>query len=209
MSGELKPPESDQASLIQQAKSALRRRLRSLRRTLPVSAVAERSARIMSRLLDHAWLTAARGVALYASIPEQREPDLTALERTLLERGVRVYYPFMDKRAEGFATGFRLLRSGDILVPRGRLFAEPCPDAPVAQRGEVDVVIVPALGVTQNGYRLGMGAGFYDATLPDLCPPAKSIIVAYDFQLLIELPVEPHDWRCDEVLIDRAPRSTT
>ncbi|MGC4094255.1 MAG: 5-formyltetrahydrofolate cyclo-ligase [Polyangiaceae bacterium] len=44
-----------------------------------------------------------------------------------------------------------------------------------------------------DGQRLGYGAGFYDVTLPDFVPPAQSLIVAYDFQLLSEIPSLPHD----------------
>ncbi|MGC4070760.1 MAG: 5-formyltetrahydrofolate cyclo-ligase [Polyangiaceae bacterium] len=84
----------------------------------------------------------------------------------------------------------------------GRSFAEPAPTAPRVDRGEVDVVIVPALAVTLDGLRLGYGSGFYDVTLPDVCPPARSIVVAYDFQRLVEIPTEPHDRRCDFVVTD-------
>jgi 5-formyltetrahydrofolate cyclo-ligase len=45
--------------------------------------------------------------------------------------------------------------------------------------------------------------GFYDVTLPDVSPPAASIIVAYDFQLLGELPELEHDVACDYVVTDR------
>jgi 5-formyltetrahydrofolate cyclo-ligase len=61
---------------------------------------------------------------------------------------------------------------------------------------------VPALAATPDGHRLGYGKGFYDATLPDVCPPALAIAVVYSFQLLAELPVESHDHRCDLVATD-------
>lgn len=205
----MKPPGIDPDSAVQlsrQAKSALRHRLGSLRRALPAAAVAERSSRIVSRLLVHPFVANAQSVALFAAIQEQREPDLAELHSSLRGRGVRLYYPFMERTPQGFTTGFRLLRSGDALTIHGNRFAEPCPAAPVANRGDIDVIVVPALGVTPSGHRLGMGSGFYDATLPDLCPPAKSIVIGYDFQLLIELPLEAHDTRCDDVVIDSIVR---
>jgi 5-formyltetrahydrofolate cyclo-ligase len=204
--GPLDPHEFDPetvTTLCRQAKSALRKRLGSLRRALPVAAAAQRSSRIVSNLLRHDWLSAARGVALYAAISARREPDLTELHLSLEQRGVRLYYPFMDPIPSGYKTGFRLWRPGDILEPRSFSFAEPEKDAPLAQRGDIDVVVVPALGVTLDGHRLGSGSGFFDATLPDLCPPAKSIVVAYDFQCLVELPMEPHDLPCDDVVTDK------
>lgn len=205
----MKPPAHDQesvANLRRQAKIALRKQLGSVRRALPVSAAIERSSRIVTRLLSHPWLKAAHSVALYAAMLDRREPDLAELHRSLLERGVKLYYPFMDPIPTGYSTGFRLWRCGDVLLTRAHSFAEPHPDAPSAQRGDVDVVVVPALGMTPDGHRLGTGSGFYDSTLPDLCPPAKSIVIGYDFQRLVELPTEPHDWRCDDVITDAVIR---
>ena len=39
-------------------------------------------------------------------------------------------------------------------------------------------------------------------TLPDFVPPAVSVIVAYDFQLLAEIPTLPHDVACQLVVTD-------
>jgi 5-formyltetrahydrofolate cyclo-ligase len=66
----------------------------------------------------------------------------------------------------------------------------------------VDLVLVPALAVAPSGHRLGYGAGFYDSLLPDVCPPAKALAVAYDFQLLVEVPTLPHDVPCDFIVTD-------
>jgi len=63
-------------------------------------------------------------------------------------------------------------------------------------------VLVPALALDSRGHRLGYGAGYYDRTLPRFCPPAVSIGVAYDFQLLVELPVTEGDVPCDWIVTD-------
>ncbi len=189
-------------ALRRQAKAALRKRLGGLRRALPAPAAAERSSRIVARLLEHPWMKSAAGVALYAAMLDRREPNLGPLHDALFERKIRLYYPFMDDSPRGFTTGFRLWRVGDVLTERTHRFAEPHPNAPVAKRGDIDVVVVPALGLTIGGHRLGTGSGFYDSTLPDICPPSKSIVIGYDFQLLIELPSEPHDIPCDAVVTD-------
>jgi 5-formyltetrahydrofolate cyclo-ligase len=39
-------------------------------------------------------------------------------------------------------------------------------------------------------------------TLPEQCPPAKALAVAFGFQLLGELPHDAHDFRCDVVITD-------
>lgn len=190
------------AELGQRAKKQLRARLSATRRALPPSAVAARSARIIDVLGRLEPLRSARAVASFWPMPGRAEVDLRALDQTLAERGVARYYPFMDPRGDRFSTGFRRVEHSGELLPRGRRFSEPPPDAPAARRGELDVVLVPALGVTPEGHRLGFGMGFYDATLPDVAPPAITIVVAFSFQLLGELFIEPHDVACDLVVTD-------
>lgn len=184
-------------------KKQLRVRMRATRRALPATAVAARSSRIIQALNGIEAFRRADAVALFWPMAGRGEVDLRALDHELDQRGVARYYPFMDPKGEGFTTGFRRIEEPEQLTLRGQKFAEPPPDAKVAARGDVDVVLVPALAVTPEGHRLGQGVGFYDATLPDLTPPALTIIVGFSFQLLGELPLEPHDFACDAVVTDQ------
>jgi 5-formyltetrahydrofolate cyclo-ligase len=65
---------------------------------------------------------------------------------------------------------------------------EPAGRCKVAYPGEIDVIVVPALAVDPRGYRIGYGGGYYDRALPLHVPPAMSIAVAFDFQLIAEAP---------------------
>lgn len=201
-SSDLSPEELN--NLTRRVKKQLRSRMRATRRALPPAAVAARSARVIEILQSLEVLRSAGAVGLFWPIEGHGEVDLRALDRELDERGVARYYPFMDPNAQGgYSTGFRRIEEPDDLSLRGQKFAEPPRDAKVAGRGDVDVVLVPALAVTPQGHRLGHGVGFYDATLPELAPPALTIIVAFSFQLLGELPLEAHDFACDAVVTDR------
>jgi 5-formyltetrahydrofolate cyclo-ligase len=146
----------------------------------------------------------ASGVALFWPLESDGEVDLRPLDTLLRQRGVKLYYPFMDEKpGGGFTTGFRRSLQADDLGPRGQRFMEPPQQAPTARPGDVDVVVVPALAVTPEGGRLGYGSGFYDVTLPDVCPPAVAVVVAFAFQLVIELPLSAHDVSCDAVVTDQ------
>ena len=199
----LDPDADTLEALGQRAKKQLRARLSATRRALPASAIQARSARIVEVLSGLAPLLSARAVAAFWPMEGRGEVDLRRLDETLGERGVARYYPFMDPKGAGFSTGFRRVNAREDLQLRGRRFVEPPSDAPVAARGDIDVVLVPALAVTPEGHRLGFGSGFYDATLPDVAPPALTIAVAFSFQLLAELFLEPHDVACDLVVTDR------
>jgi 5-formyltetrahydrofolate cyclo-ligase len=192
------------SELGRRVRKTLRARMRATRGALPAAALAARSARIVHALSGIEALRRARAVGLFWPIEAQSEVDLRLLDAELNERGVARYYPFMDPSDTGYVTGFRRIERTEELELRGQAFAEPPRGAKLALRGDLDLIIVPALGATPDGHRLGFGSGFYDATLPDHCPPALTIIVAFSFQVLAELPLEPHDFRCDAVVTDES-----
>jgi 5-formyltetrahydrofolate cyclo-ligase len=188
--------------LAEAAKHELRKRMRSLRQAHPTEALAVRNRALVARARALPAFLEARSVALFSPMVERKEVDLGELDALARAAGKRVYYPFLERRGDSLVSGLRLVRALGELAERGSRFLEPALDAPVAERGEVDLLFVPALAVAPSGHRLGYGAGFYDSLLPDFCPPAQAVVVAYDFQLLVELPTLPHDVPCQLVLTD-------
>jgi 5-formyltetrahydrofolate cyclo-ligase len=178
-------------------KAELRKRLRGVRKTLPPEAAAERSAKIVVRLEAHPAIATAKRVALFWPIEARKEVDLRALDRTLRARGVAIAYPAID--ADTNEMTFRTADAG-ALEERGFGFAEPAASAPDA--APLDVVVVPAIAVDPTGHRIGYGAGYYDRTLPKYAPPATTIAVAYDWQLVAEVPATAADVRVDWIVTD-------
>ena len=62
--------------------------------------------------------------------------------------------------------------------------------------------IVPGVGFTKFGDRLGRGGGYYDALLKENSEALK-IGICHDFQLVDELPIEEHDIAMDYVFTDK------
>ena len=62
----------------------------------------------------------------------------------------------------------------------------------------LELIIVPAVALDAHRNRLGRGKGFYDRLLSTTSCP--TIGVACDFQLVDEVPVEPHDRPLDCVV---------
>jgi 5-formyltetrahydrofolate cyclo-ligase len=142
-------------------------------------------------------------IALFWPIEERHEVDLRALDRLLRGRGIRVAYPAVDPETRVMT--FRFVADPDAMQERGFGFREPASSEPAGFAGgrdALDVIVVPGLAVDPTGYRIGYGAGYYDATLPLHAPPAQSIGVAFDFQLVAEVPVTEGDVRLDWVVTD-------
>jgi 5-formyltetrahydrofolate cyclo-ligase len=69
---------------------------------------------------------------------------------------------------------------------------------------ELDLVMVPGVGFTRDGARMGNGQGYYDRLLDGVRPDAPLIAVAYECQLFPELAVSPHDVYMDKVITEKA-----
>ena len=127
-------------------------------------------------------------ISVYHPIPGEASP--LAYARWFAEQGHAVALPWFAAR--GDAMQFKLWdnpfdESGLVPDPYGAM--QPPADAPSAQ---IDVAIVPLVGFTAAGQRLGQGGGHYDRMLaaqPALVP----IGLAWDCQLVDTLPLEPHD----------------
>lgn len=76
---------------------------------------------------------------------------------------------------------------------------EPVEKKPVHLE-DLDLVIVPGIAFTEDGKRLGRGKGFYDLFLKKLSQKVNTVGVAFDFQILPEIPTEPHDIKTHKVL---------
>ncbi len=200
------PPEPHSHSLApeevirRKVKAELRKRMRGVRKTAPLEACTERSAKIVASLAEHPAVKAAKSAALFWPILERHEVDLRSLDALLRARGAGVAYPSIDPDTGDMV--FRFVDDLSKLDEAGYGFSEPPKDAPAATSGEIDVVIVPALAIDPTGHRIGYGAGYYDRTLPKYAPPAVAIAVAYDWQLVAEVPATPGDVQVDAVVTD-------
>jgi 5-formyltetrahydrofolate cyclo-ligase len=181
-------------ALIARAKAELRKRLRALRHTTPASACAKRSERIVERLSALDVMTRATRIALFWPIEERHEVDLRALDTSLRARNAEIAYPSLD---ELNVMTFRTSTVSDLVDDDLGFRGAPR----TAPEMSPEVIVVPAIALAADGHRLGYGAGFYDRALTQH-PSAIKIGVAYDFQLLVEVPSFPHDVAMNLVVTD-------
>jgi 5-formyltetrahydrofolate cyclo-ligase len=177
---------------VTSAKSGLRAAVRANRAEVDLSA--DDRTRLAHLL---AWLPAAPGVlATYASVPG--EPDTLQLIDALAHRGWEVRLPVIGREVDWAAfEGWDATRAAwqGIPSPTGRrLGAESL--------GEADIVIASCLQVDRDGYRLGVGGGWYDRALVHRDAAATVLAWGRDAELVDAVPREPHDVRVDAVVTE-------
>jgi 5,10-methenyltetrahydrofolate synthetase len=67
-----------------------------------------------------------------------------------------------------------------------------------------DAVLIPPVGFTPHGERLGYGGGFFDRTLAALDPQPLKIAVAFEISRIETIHAEPHDVPMDFVITEAA-----
>lgn len=111
--------------------------------------------------------------------------------------------------APGKTLRFAPWRNGDALVQNR--FGIPEPDlAPesLLDAESLSAVLVPLIGFSRDGHRLGTGGGWYDRTfsfLHDRARPSKPLLIGigYAFQEVDALPVESWDVPLDMIVTER------
>ncbi|MCU0684797.1 MAG: 5-formyltetrahydrofolate cyclo-ligase [Polyangiaceae bacterium] len=180
-------------------KKELRRRMRGLRAALPASAQAARSARVVERVLALEPWSTATAVGLYWPIGRKSELDVRPLFEAARAAGKRTAFPGLNAEGEPV---LRYVELAAELEERGQGYLEPAADAPLALPGELGLIVVPALAIDVLGQRIGYGAGFYDRLLPTHAPPAFTVGVVFDFQLISETPATEGDFALAWVATD-------
>lgn len=103
-------------------------------------------------------------------------------------------------RVEGDVMNFYLIQSFEELEPSSMGIPEPITNIPA--HDEQALMIMPGVAFTRTRDRIGYGGGFYDKYL-EVHPGLKRLAVAFEFQFMEEVPVEPTDI-CPEMIITEA-----
>jgi len=136
-------------------------------------------------------------IALYAALPG--ELDCFALLEKLAAGNFPTLLPVAGAKATPLK--FRLWRPGEKLVAGRHGLREPASSA-LSQTPKI--ILAPLLGFDSSGGRLGFGGGYYDATLAHLraAGPVLAGGLAFSFQKIDKIPLEPHDANLDFVITE-------
>ena len=173
------------------------------------TAASKRRAEAHERLKDVAGVAMAErglppGLALSTGIvsgfiPYKSEITTIPMMNRLRRAGWQTCLPIVIAPEQPLV--FRAWNPGDPLVPGVWDIPIPVETAPEVLP---DVLLVPMLAFDRRGYRLGYGGGFYDRSLEKLRALKKvvAIGVAYQAQLVDEVPIGPYDAPLDYVMTE-------
>ncbi len=175
-------------------KNALRRKMRAARK-----ACTDRATRddcLLQRLMALSVYQKASCVLSYVSFGTEAD-TLRILDRVLAD-GKALYVPKCVPNTNRMV--FYRISALRALSPGAYGILEP-KEAEVYQDEASALCLVPGLAFSANGARLGYGKGYYDTFFAQ--HPVLKLGLCYDFQLVPQVPTQPHDVRMDGILTDK------
>jgi len=191
-------------------KSALRRQLRAARKAVSADTRHQAGKALVRHALRHRLLAAGKRIGFY--MPANGEIDVMPLLNRAYAMGVQCYLPIVPGRGH-LKLWFSRLEHLPHRPHHWRLnrFGIPEYHAPCVQRMRgawLQKVLMPLLGFDRRGYRIGMGGGYYDASMAfrtrrKAWRSPHLIGVAFAAQEAENIPNDPWDVPLDGVLTER------
>ncbi len=148
---------------------------------------------LTKRFLNHPFYQEAKTIATYLSFPHEFQTQ--ELIEQALKDGKKVLIPkTYPKGRMDF-----VVYNPQQLVKTSFGLLEPKGDLEVVDPSQIDLIHVPGLAFTTEGYRIGYGGGYYDRYLEHFAGHTMSTIYPCQVQ---EFNSENHDIPVQEVLID-------
>ncbi len=171
------------------SKAAVRRQLREMLAKTSEADRHRKSVAAATALCSTTEFAAARTVMLFLSTPSEIDTAPIALRAWQAGKTVVVPKVSWDQRRM-LPVEIHSLQTGMTVTGAG--VREPIAGKPIPL-DLIDLVVVPGLGFTAAGYRIGRGMGFYDRFLvqPDFI--GSSCGLGFEEQIVAELPVLDHD----------------
>ncbi len=175
-------------------KAEVRKRIRELKRAVPTEEKLRRSEVIMAHVEEMPEFRKAQVVLLYWSMADEVQTH-NFVDKWYKQKQLLLPCVLGDDLVLRQYTGPECLVAGEqfgIGEPTGPEYT---------QLDRIDIIVVPGVAFDKSGNRMGRGRGFYDRLLKST-PNAVKVGVAYSFQMMEEIPMEPHDVAMNYVIHD-------
>lgn len=180
-------------------KKRLRKEILAKRNRLSEETVAEKSRKIKETLFELPGFKQAKTVMFY--VAKDKEVRTEEMIRESLKMGKRVAVP-ISKAEERDLVPSLLIDYGE-LVPGTYGILEPREEGhrPVPLEN-IELIVVPGVAFDRRGNRIGFGGGFYDRFLKRVSSNVPRLGLAFDMQMVEELPFGKMDVPMDGVVTE-------
>ena len=186
---------------LQKTKQEIRHDVAKKLEALSKNASAENTREIENKLFEFANFLEANIVLLYINKPYEISTE-NILSQIYAFKKIVVLPRFDTAKHE-----MKLMKVDHPeteLIPGARNIREPdekvCKLVPIES---VDIAIVPGIAFDEKGGRIGSGEGYYDRLLPKLSITTRKVALAFEDQIVPQIPIESHDKPVDIIITEK------
>ena len=174
-------------------KSELRKQVLHEMKAVPRTQKVTMDLALTDQFLKHPFYQEAKVIASYLSFPHEFQTQELIEQALKDEKRVLIPKTYPKGRMDF------VVYDPQQLVKTSFGLLEPQGDLEVVDASQIDLIHVPGLVFTREGYRIGYGGGYYDRYLKHF--PGHTLSTVYPCQIRDFSP-ENHDIPVQEVLID-------
>jgi 5-formyltetrahydrofolate cyclo-ligase len=180
----------------------MRKKILALRDGIKSEDLDRKSEEICKKILALKEIEKARNIFMYVSF--RSEVKTISLIDELKSMGKIISVPITYVK-ENRMDAIRINDIDKDLVPGYCDILEPRPDilqTNITEPQNIDVVILPGSVFDERGGRMGYGGGYYDRFVEKI-PFVVRIGLAFEEQVIPEVPLQPHDELLDYIVTDK------
>ena len=188
------------ASVLNAVKEDIRRSLLKRRRSLPEKLLKLVSREINTHLANEIQNRDFKRILLYQSI--DNEPSIKETIELAWQKDIEVYIPKVISKEKIIINRLRK----NSTYSKNKFGIKESNDLDTVELAEIDLAVLPLVGIDINGFRLGYGGGYYDRVFyqrSELSRKPFIIGAGYAFQILEVSFAEDHDLKCDSVITEK------
>jgi 5-formyltetrahydrofolate cyclo-ligase len=183
-----------------ESKSEIRKRILKMRNSMTDVEVKSKSQIISDKLKSLDEYNSSKTIFVYMSFGN--EVDTLNLIKYMLKDNKRVVIPYTDTINTVIIPSELKSLEDDLILNKFGYYEPKFENIQKVETDELDLIIVPGVVFDKNLNRIGFGKGYYDRILVGKKPSTKAVAVAYEFQVLDEIPSEPHDIKMDMIVTE-------
>ena len=177
--------------VVQEEKKIVRKKILNLLRNQEEEARRTKSLIILDKLIELPEFKTATTILFYASF--DGEVETFELMKKAQKLGKKIVLPLINRNETEIIPVLVNNLEEDLEYGQYGIKQPKSNLSKNAEFNQLDLVIVPAVAFDKQNNRLGRGAGYYDRFLKKISPDIPFIGIAFDFQIVDQLPRHTED----------------
>lgn len=180
-------------------KKTIRKNILTKRDLLDTSEIEAFSSNIAKTLIESNEYKNAKNIFIFVSFGSEVDTNSIILDAFKEKKSVSIPFTYNNPRR---MIASKISSLNELIEGKYGIFTVDEKNLIEVPKEKIDLVVVPSVAFDRYGYRVGYGGGYYDRFLEDI-PNVIKIGIAFDLQIVDEVPKENFDISVDKIITEK------